>query len=201
MAKIYCMGPVFARSVVVSAATNATPIVLTLASQLGGSGANALNAAVDTLTISGATGNTAANGFYAPGTYVVNSPTSITLTGKAGNGAYNASSGTASAPQSLVLAPTFPTVQGVSDVSKLQVARMLFAPLSSGTGTIFVGMPGMSQANLANVFRVINPPPTTGIMDFYDLEIDGTNVINLAEYAIDCAKPSTEAVLVTFWLK
>ena len=84
---MYPLGPISPRFTTVSAATNATPIVLTLAAALG-TGNNALNAATDTLTIGGVTGNTNANGSFAPGSYVINNPTTITLTGVAGNGSF-----------------------------------------------------------------------------------------------------------------
>lgn len=67
----------------ITAATNATPIVLTVASGHG-------IVANDCVNISGALGNTAANGCF-----VVTSVTSttITLQGSAGNGAYTNTSG------------------------------------------------------------------------------------------------------------
>ena len=197
--KLYCLGPVAPRNTTVLTASNANPIVLTLNAALG-TGNNALNPAVDVLTISGALGNTNANGSYAPGAYLVNSPTNITLLNKAGNGAYTGS-GIASAPQQVIYAATFPSIPGVSDVTKVNVARILFAPLSSGTGTIMLGTVGLNQSNGLGIFRFINPPPTTGIMDYYDLELDGTDTIPLVEYCVDAAKPGTEAVITSFWIR
>jgi hypothetical protein len=199
--KLYCLGPVSPRFVTVSAATNATPIVVTFASGLTGS--NAINPAVDVITIGGGLGNTNTNGTFAPGSYILNSPTSITLSGKAGNGAYSGS-GIASVPQQLVFAPNFPTIQGVTDVTKIMVARMLFVPAPAGTATLYVGAAGLNQFTLQNVFRPINPPPpvaTGGIYDFYDLELDGNNVIPIVEYWVDAFKPGTEAVLCSFWIR
>jgi len=201
--KIYPLGPVQSRHAVVLAATNTNPIVLTLASALG-SGNNALNASgSDVLTIGGAVGNTNANGSYAAGTYVINSPTQITLTGIAGNGSYTASSATASAPQQLIYTSTFPTIPGVSDITKIVAGRMLFAPMGSATNTgfVFLGTAGLNQGTVTGVFRVINPPSSTGIMDYYDLDMDGTNIIPMIDYWIDLQKPGAEAVLCTFWIR
>lgn len=196
--KIYCLGPVAPRSVVVSAATDATPIVLTLASALG-TGNNALNPAVDVLTIGGATGNTNANGSYGPGSYLLNSPTSITLLGIAGNGSYTGSSAIASAPQQLIYCAKFPTIPGVTDVTKLMVARLLFTPIPAGTASLLVGTAGLNQGNFNGVFRPINPPPATGIYDYYDLDGDA-NVFAIVDYWVDALKPGTEAVLSSFWI-
>src|SRR5438445_4366045 len=118
--RLFCLGPVAPRNTTVLTASNATPIVLTLNAALG-SGNNALNPAVDVLTVSGATGNTNANGSYAPGSYLINSPTNITLLNKSGNAGYTGS-GIASAPQQLIYAATFPSIPGVADVTKVNVA-------------------------------------------------------------------------------
>jgi len=199
--KIYCLGAVAPRNVVVTNATNAAPIVLTLAAAIG-TGVNALNPAIDVLTISGALVNSAANGSYPPGTYVLTTPTSITLLNAAGNGTYTASSGIASAPQQLIYAPKFPSIPGVTDVTKLTVARMLFtaAPHISSVGTVYVGTAGLNQTTLANVFRPINPPPASGIYDYYDFD-ESSNVLPLSDYWVDAAAPGTDSVLSTFWIK
>jgi hypothetical protein len=197
--RIYCLGAVAPRFATVSAATNANPIVLTLGSL--GTGNNALNPAVDVLTISGAQVNTNANGTYDPGSYQVNSPTSITLLNKAGNGVYTASSAKASSPQQLIYCPSFPVIPG-TDASKLLVKRILFTtpPQVAGTLTVFVGTAGLDQFFFTNVFRPLNPPPATGIFDFYDLEA-GDNVFPLSDYWVDALRPGIDNVIVTFWIK
>jgi hypothetical protein len=88
----------------VDAATNAAPIVLTVASGHG-------IVANDNVYVSGVVGNTAANG-----TFLVTSVTSttITLTGSAGNGAYV---GTAAAP---------------GYVQKMALSKNLFNALQAG---------------------------------------------------------------------
>jgi hypothetical protein len=198
--KLYCLGAVTSRNVLVSAATNATPIVLTLAGS-GFAGNNALNPAVDILTIASALVNTNANGSYAPGSYQINSPTSITLVSKAGNGVYTASSATASSPQQLIYCPNFPAIPGVADLTKLMVRRMLFTtpPQVTGTLTAFVGTAGLNQSNFTNVFRPINPPPPTGIFDFYNIE-EGDNIIPLADYWVDSLRPGVDNVIASFWI-
>jgi hypothetical protein len=196
--KIYCLGPVAPRFSTISAATNATPIVLTLAAALG-TGPNALNPAVDVLTVGGALVNTNANGSFAPGSYLVNTPTSITLLTQAGNGVYGGG-GSASSPRQLIASPTFPVIPGVTDNTKVMVCRLLFTPVPFGTATLLVGAAGLNQATFANVFRPINPPPALGIYDYYDLATSG-DLLPIADYWIDAVKPGTEAVLTSFWIR
>ncbi len=189
--KIYCLGPVSPRFTAITNATNANPIVITAtAHQI---------VATDVLTISGVLGNTNANGTYLPGQYTLTTNT-ITLTGVSGNAGYT-SGGYASAPQQLITWPTFPVIPGVTDNTKVMACRMLFTPVPAGTATLYIGTTGLNQATLKNVFRPINPPPATGIFDYYDLELDGYNVLPLVDYWVDAAKPGTEAVLVSFWIR
>jgi hypothetical protein len=189
--KIYCLGPVAPRFTSIANATNATPIVVTTSAPHG-------LFATDVITIGGVTGNTNANGTYAPGTVVLGAST-ITLTGIPGNGGFGGPA-FASAPQQLITSPKFPVIPGVSDNTKILVARLLFTPVPFGTATLLVGTAGLNQATFANVFRPINPPPTLGIYDYYDLAAN-SDLIPIAEYWVDALKPSTEAVLTSFWIK
>lgn len=189
--KLYCLGPVGPRIASISAATNANPIVITTATPHGFS-------ATDVITVSGITGNTNANASYAPGSVVI-TPTTISLTGIAGNGAFGGTA-FASAPRQLTAAASFPQIPGYSDLSKLLVARILFTPTPSGLKSLLIGGAGLNQATFANVFRPINPPPLLGIYDYYDLDSD-SNIFPIADYWVDALAPGTEAVLVSFWIK
>lgn len=192
--KLYCIGPVSPRFVAIASSTNANPIVITTSTPHG-------LASLDVVTVNGHLVNTNANGtFSSAGTPItVLSPTSLSIP-VAGNGVGGAT-GTVSAPQQVINAPNFPSIPGVTDRSKLMVARMLYTPVPFGTATLFIGAAGLNQATFQNVMRPINPPPTLGIYDFYDLEHDGTNIFPIADYWIDAAKPGTESVLCSFWIR
>jgi hypothetical protein len=195
--RLYPLGPISPRFQTISAATNANPIVITTSAPHGFS-------LSDVITIGGITGNTNANGTYANAagaqSFTVTA-TTITLLNKAGNGTFGGTA-IASAPQQLIKSPRYPaTMAEFPDVTQARAAKMLFTPAPAGTATLYVGGVGLNQATLDNVFRPINPPPTTGIFDFYELDEDGTNIFNLSDYWIDAAKPGTEAVLVSFWVR
>ena len=189
------MGAVSPRFISVTAATNATPIVVTTSAAHG-------FALTDIITIGGVTGNTNANGTYVnkdgAQQFTLTSNT-ITLLNKTGNGTFGGSP-IASAPTQLTASSRFPTIPGQSDVTQIRASKILFTPAPSGTATLYVGGIGLNQSTLDNVFRAINPPPTLGIYDFYELNDDGSNSFYLAEYWIDAAKPGTEAVVVSFWI-
>jgi hypothetical protein len=78
---------------------------------------------------------------------------------------------------------------------------MLFtaAPHVSSVGTVYVGTLGLNQSTLANVLRPINPPPVSGIYDYYDLD-EGNNVFPIVDYWVDAAAPGTDSVLASFWI-
>ncbi|GAC1678887.1 MAG: hypothetical protein NVS9B2_30180 [Steroidobacteraceae bacterium] len=196
--KAYCLGSVSPRFVVVTAATNANPIVLTVAAGLL-AGATAIDPTTDVVTVVGVTGNTAANGSYAPGNYTIVDATHLSLVA-AGNGAY-ISGGTASAPQRLTTAARFPVISGLLDATKVVSCKLLVTPAPAGTASLYLGVAGLNQATLANVIRPINPPPVSGIFDYYEIDLDGTNVVVMSDYYIDAAKPGTEAAIVTFWVR
>lgn len=198
--KLYPLGAVTPRFTTISSSTNATPIVITTSAPHG-------LLVTDVITIVNHSTNTAANGTYQNGvtfqTGFSLTPTTITLTGRAGNGVGGAT-GSASAPQQLISASSFPVIPGVTDNSKLLVARILVTAVPKvilPTGTVYVGTAGLNQGSFTNLFRGINPPPAAGIYDYYDVEIDGTNVIPIADYWVDNSAPATDGALVAFWIR
>ncbi|GAC1516230.1 MAG: hypothetical protein NVS1B11_36300 [Terriglobales bacterium] len=191
--RIYCVGPVGPRFTTVTAVTTGAPIVITTAAPHGFSNQ-------DVVTIGGVLGTVNANGTYDPGAFSVTA-TTITLSNKNGGGAVYTGGGIASAPQQLITAPNFPVLSGFPDNTKLMAMRMLFVPAPTGTATLYLGTVGLNQATLRNVFRPINPPPTAGIYDDYEIETGQDNQIPIGEYWIDAGKPSTEAIISTFWIR
>ena len=68
----------------------------------------------------------------------------------------------------------------------------------SATGVLYVGIAGLNQLTLANVLRTLNPPSSTGLMDYWELDLDGTNVMNLTTYWVDAANAGSEGVVVSY---
>ncbi len=204
--RMYPLGAILPRFTNISSSTNANPSVVTTSAPHG----LTVN---DIITVTGHLVNTAINssgagtagsysnlaGALSTNTFTIPSPMTISLN-VAGNGA-GTNTGTVSASQSVLNAVGFPTIPGVADKTKIMVARMLFIPAPAGTASLFIGSSVLNQSNFQGVVRAINPPPANGIYDFYDLELDGTNAIPLAEYYVDSAKPGTEGVIVTFWIR
>jgi hypothetical protein len=187
----FSLGLVTPRNFTITGASNATPIVITTAANTFVSG--------DVVTVKSVVGNTAANGtWYA----AVLSPTTLQLYsdvnrqhGAIGNGAY-LSGGIISAPTELSLAANDPQ-QGILGS---EVCKILFAPAAgvSATGVLYVGIAGLNQLTLANVLRTLNPPSSTGLMDYWELDLDGTNVMNLTTYWVDAANAGSEGVVVSY---
>lgn len=137
----------------VTGATNTSPIALTTAPPHG------LQTGVQ-VTISGVLGNTAANGTF---TITVNGPSSFTLDGSTGNGAY-ASGGTVSQPSL-----AFALNAGVNDM--LAIAKALNA---AAPGLTLATRPGSlaDMAMLAAIGAALDVTVHYGI--------SGPNLVNLA---------------------
>lgn len=198
--KLYPLGAVLPRFVSIASSTNTTPIVVTTATAHG----LTLN---DVITINGHLVNTNAVGTYVNNgpplftqQFTIPSPTTISLTGIAGNGV-GINTGTASAPKQIITTTTFPNIPGVADTTKLLVAKMLFIPAPFGTAVLFVGTLGLNQAMFQNVLRPINPPPALGIYDSFEIGAGGENIIPIGDYWVDSAKPGTEGVMCSFWIR
>jgi len=195
--KCYPLGPCSPRFFGIGSSTVGPPAVITTGVAHGFSLA-------DVITISGHATNTAVNGSYS--NLVTNqftlTPTTITLLGLTGT-APGSNTGFASAPAQLITVINFPVIPGVSDNSKLMVAKINFTAVPFGTAVLFLGGKGLNQGNFTNVFRGLNPPAAAGVgvYDFYDIDGDGGNVIPIAEYWVDARLPGTEAVLASFWMR
>lgn len=67
------------------------------------------------------------------------------------------------------------------------------------TGKTYLGSPAMNKTTLAGVARVLSPNPSSGVSENFFLESqDGTNSIQVAQYAVDVAVAG-EGLLVTYW--
>lgn len=78
-------------------------------------------------------------------------------------------------------------------------SKVFFQVIPGLTGKMYVGSPGMNQATLAAVARVLWPNTNGGFSEtFYIESQDGENSICLAEYAVD-AEVAGEGLLVTYW--
>jgi hypothetical protein len=67
------------------------------------------------------------------------------------------------------------------------------------TGKTYLGSTTMAKATFAGVARVLAPNPSSTFSEYFFLETqDGTNAIQLSQYAIDVAVAG-EGVLVTYW--
>jgi hypothetical protein len=186
----YSLGPLSPRSFVVSAATGnaVSPIVVTTTV------AHSF-AAGDIVTVLAVTGNTNAVGTWAAQQIT---PTTVAL--------YNATTGAASVGNGAYISGgtiTAPTQLGYAANDKLagnaKVAKIYFATTAGNTGAVtFVGIAGLNQSTLTSVIREMNKNAATGRIDFYNLDFDGNNVLNLTDYWIDCLL-LTDMVMVTYW--
>jgi hypothetical protein len=192
--RMFPLGPVLPRFTAISSSTNANPIVITTSAPHG-------FALTDTISIVGHLVNTNAVGTFtnSGSAQFTLTASTITLVGVAGNGS-GVATGTASAPRQLITVASFPVIPGV-DNTKLLVAQILFTPGPFGTAPLFIGNAALNQATFQGVMRPVNPPPASGIYDYYDLQSDGNNIFPIAEYWVDSTKPGTEGLVVTFWVR
>jgi len=185
----FALGLIQPRHFTITAASNTSPIVITT---------SAPNSFVngDVVTVKNVTGNTNANGtWYA----AVLTATTVALysdknrqTPVAGNSAY-ISGGSINAPTQLQPASYDPNPTQMC-------AKILFSPeTGTATGLLYVGTAGLNQSTLAYVLRIINPPPATGLIDYWELDLDGTNVFNLSDYWIDGTNQGTEGVIASYF--
>jgi hypothetical protein len=185
----FSLGALTSRSFVVSATTGnlVSPIVITL--PLGHTLVNG-----DVGTVAGITGNTAANGSWL---LLQVGPTSAALY-NAANGA--ASTGNGATGTGTVTAPAHLTFAAGDNNTDPKVAKIYFESLIANKGISFVGLTGLNQATAVGVIRQLNLDASGGgRADFYNLDGDGSNRYNLTDYCIDCAAPSTDFVMATYW--
>ena len=159
----------------VTGATNVAPIVITTV-------ANHLYATNDLVTVSGVTGNTAANGAW---TIIVLSPTTFSLTGTTGNGAY-AGGGTCS-DNSLTPQFTIPSDGDAFNVSSVNVAMQAIAdrtqylalrvvPLASlaALASILAPANGAGRHVVGQGLYTFQTSATAGLLPFRVAAADGT---------------------------
>lgn len=185
----FSLGPLSPRQATVSTTTgNGVPIMVTT---------TAPHSFVtgDIVTLSAVTGNTAANGTF--GAQVLGPSTValyITATGLAVSGNGNYSSG------GIITAPTQLSYATGDRLINAKVAKLYFCTVLGNAKAALVGVTGLNQATLAGVIREMNIDAAAGgRSDFYNLDGDGNNVLNLTDYWIDCIAPTSDLVLVTYW--
>jgi hypothetical protein len=78
-------------------------------------------------------------------------------------------------------------------------SKLFFQVIPGLTGKTYAGVPAMTKATLAGVFRVLAPNASGGFSENFEIESqDGENSIRLMDYAID-ADVAGEGLLVTYW--
>lgn len=78
-------------------------------------------------------------------------------------------------------------------------SKLFFQVIPGLTGKTYAGVPSMTKATLAGVFRVLWPNPTGGPSENFEIESqDGENSIRIMDYAVD-ADVAGEGLLVTYW--
>jgi|HubBroStandDraft_6_1064221.scaffolds.fasta_scaffold115903_4 hypothetical protein len=81
----------------------------------------------------------------------------------------------------------------------ITASKLFFQVIPGLTGKTYAGVPAMTKATLAGVFRVLWPNPTGGFSENFEIESqDGENSIRITDYAID-ADVAGEGLLVTYW--
>lgn len=78
-------------------------------------------------------------------------------------------------------------------------ARIRVSVVAGLTGKMYIGTKAVVGSTFAGVLKELNPNPTGGVDDWYEISMGtDSNVLNLADYAIDAAV-SGEGLLVTYW--
>jgi len=78
-------------------------------------------------------------------------------------------------------------------------SKLFFQVIPGLTGKTYAGVPTMTKATLAGVFRILWPNAAGGFSENFEIESqDGENSIRLMDYAID-ADVAGEGLLVTYW--
>ena len=79
-------------------------------------------------------------------------------------------------------------------------ARIRVSVVAGLTGKMYIGTKAVVGSTFAGVLKELNPNPTGGVDDSYDID-SGTdsNMLNLADYAIDAAV-SGEGLIVSYWV-
>lgn len=81
----------------------------------------------------------------------------------------------------------------------IRASKLFFQAIPGLTGKTYAGVPAMTKATLAGVFRILWPNTSGGFSENFEIEAqDGENSIRLIDYAID-ADVAGEGLLVTYW--
>src|SRR5579863_2612273 len=87
----------------------------------------------------------------------------------------------------------------LATVPTITASKLFFQVIPGLTGKTYAGIPAMTKATLAGVFRVLWPNSAGGFSENFEIESqDGENSIHLNDYAID-ADVAGEGLLVTYW--
>jgi hypothetical protein len=81
----------------------------------------------------------------------------------------------------------------------VHASKLFFQVIPGLTGKTYAGVPSMTKATSAGVFRILWPNPTGGFSENFEIETqDGEDSIRIMDYAVD-ADVAGEGLLVTYW--